>query len=274
MLSVCSVFRAIGGSLPASSFLSPLYPLISVVALILTVFAVVGTFNLWHQTLHLGAFSCPTSSSAPAKVWKVFCSLFSFFFFNLPEWCFFSVSGFLWYIQVKLPPTVHLLQDKGKLMDFLLRRRDCKMVILSVCAQSASMATKCEFTVMRQDRAELGLLFFCFFPSSGGRQGTAPCGGDRVWQTQPGVQRVPGGGAELRCGELSWASVGLCEVLFLMSAFAGDGFGSRSRQRGPEVSGQDSGRHWPVRHVHARPVLVHREEGSETRLHTHKRYEL
>uniref|UniRef100_A0A8C4HIJ0 Mic1 domain-containing protein n=2 Tax=Dicentrarchus labrax TaxID=13489 RepID=A0A8C4HIJ0_DICLA len=36
---------------------------------------------------------------------------------------------------VKLPPTVNLLQDKGKLMDFLLRRRDCKMVILSVCSQ-------------------------------------------------------------------------------------------------------------------------------------------
>uniref|UniRef100_A0A674AA17 Regulator of MON1-CCZ1 n=1 Tax=Salmo trutta TaxID=8032 RepID=A0A674AA17_SALTR len=45
-------------------------------------------------------------------------------------------SGYLWYLQVKLPPTVNLLQDKGKLMDFLLRRRDCKMVILSVCAQS------------------------------------------------------------------------------------------------------------------------------------------
>uniref|UniRef100_A0A8C7S659 Mic1 domain-containing protein n=1 Tax=Oncorhynchus mykiss TaxID=8022 RepID=A0A8C7S659_ONCMY len=44
-------------------------------------------------------------------------------------------SGYLWYLQVKLPPTVNLLQDKGKLMDFLLRRRDCKMVILSVCAQ-------------------------------------------------------------------------------------------------------------------------------------------
>ncbi|TWW70601.1 hypothetical protein D4764_17G0000840 [Takifugu flavidus] len=44
-------------------------------------------------------------------------------------------SGFLWYLHVRLPPTVHLLQDKGKLMDFLLRRRDCKMVILSVCAQ-------------------------------------------------------------------------------------------------------------------------------------------
>uniref|UniRef100_A0A8D3EE87 Mic1 domain-containing protein n=1 Tax=Scophthalmus maximus TaxID=52904 RepID=A0A8D3EE87_SCOMX len=47
-------------------------------------------------------------------------------------------EGFLWYLQVKLPPTVNLLQDKGKLMDFLLRRRDCKMVILSVCSQSTS----------------------------------------------------------------------------------------------------------------------------------------
>uniref|UniRef100_A0A8C8H4E7 Mic1 domain-containing protein n=1 Tax=Oncorhynchus tshawytscha TaxID=74940 RepID=A0A8C8H4E7_ONCTS len=44
-------------------------------------------------------------------------------------------EGYLWYLQVKLPPTVNLLQDKGKLMDFLLRRRDCKMVILSVCTQ-------------------------------------------------------------------------------------------------------------------------------------------
>uniref|UniRef100_A0A3B4BZS6 Uncharacterized protein n=1 Tax=Pygocentrus nattereri TaxID=42514 RepID=A0A3B4BZS6_PYGNA len=45
------------------------------------------------------------------------------------------LSGYLWYLQVKLQPTVNLLQDKGKLMDFLLRRRDCKMVILSVCSQ-------------------------------------------------------------------------------------------------------------------------------------------
>uniref|UniRef100_A0A8C5A8Z3 Mic1 domain-containing protein n=1 Tax=Gadus morhua TaxID=8049 RepID=A0A8C5A8Z3_GADMO len=44
-------------------------------------------------------------------------------------------AGYLWYLQVKLPPTVNLQQDKGKLMDFLLRRRDCKMVILSVCSQ-------------------------------------------------------------------------------------------------------------------------------------------
>lgn len=50
------------------------------------------------------------------------------------------LSGYLWYLQVKLPPAVNLLQDKGKLMDFLLRRRDCKMVILSVCSQSTSVS--------------------------------------------------------------------------------------------------------------------------------------
>lgn len=58
------------------------------------------------------------------------------------------LSGFLWYLQVRLPPTVNLLRDKGKLMDFLLRRRDCKMVILSVCAQSASTATEPLLVVM------------------------------------------------------------------------------------------------------------------------------
>uniref|UniRef100_A0A8C8JZT5 Mic1 domain-containing protein n=1 Tax=Oncorhynchus tshawytscha TaxID=74940 RepID=A0A8C8JZT5_ONCTS len=47
----------------------------------------------------------------------------------------YTLIGYQWYLQVKLPPTVNLLQDKGKLIDFLLRRRDCKMVILSVCSQ-------------------------------------------------------------------------------------------------------------------------------------------
>lgn len=45
-------------------------------------------------------------------------------------------TGYLWYLHVKLYPTVNLFQDKGKLMDFLLHRSDCKMVILSVCSQS------------------------------------------------------------------------------------------------------------------------------------------
>lgn len=37
---------------------------------------------------------------------------------------------------MKLEPVVNLLLDKGKLMDFLLQRKECKMVILSVCSQS------------------------------------------------------------------------------------------------------------------------------------------
>ncbi|XP_041440051.1 regulator of MON1-CCZ1 complex isoform X2 [Xenopus laevis] len=44
-------------------------------------------------------------------------------------------EGYLWYLRIKLQPIVHLLQDKGRLMDFLLQRKDCKSVILSVCSQ-------------------------------------------------------------------------------------------------------------------------------------------
>ena len=45
-------------------------------------------------------------------------------------------TGYLWNLQVKLQPIVNLLPDKGRLMDFLLQRKECKMVILSVCSQS------------------------------------------------------------------------------------------------------------------------------------------
>ncbi|XP_042299307.1 regulator of MON1-CCZ1 complex isoform X2 [Sceloporus undulatus] len=50
----------------------------------------------------------------------------------------FPVPCYLWNLQVKLEPIVNLLPDKGKLMDFLLQRKDCKMVILSVCSQMLS----------------------------------------------------------------------------------------------------------------------------------------
>uniref|UniRef100_A0A8B9U499 Mic1 domain-containing protein n=1 Tax=Anas zonorhyncha TaxID=75864 RepID=A0A8B9U499_9AVES len=45
-------------------------------------------------------------------------------------------EGYLWNLQVKLEPVVNLLLDKGRLMDFLLQRKECKMVILAVCSQS------------------------------------------------------------------------------------------------------------------------------------------
>lgn len=55
-------------------------------------------------------------------------------------------------------------------MDFLLRRRDCKMVILSVCAQSASMATS--HSRWSCDRTEPSL---CLFPVlEGGAKGSLP----------------------------------------------------------------------------------------------------
>uniref|UniRef100_A0A6Q2YWI9 Mic1 domain-containing protein n=1 Tax=Esox lucius TaxID=8010 RepID=A0A6Q2YWI9_ESOLU len=55
---------------------------------------------------------------------------------------------YLWYLQVRLPPAVNLLPDKGKLMDFLLRRRDCKMVILSVCSQMLNGGGKVNLPVV------------------------------------------------------------------------------------------------------------------------------
>uniref|UniRef100_A0A8C2TCD6 Regulator of MON1-CCZ1 n=1 Tax=Coturnix japonica TaxID=93934 RepID=A0A8C2TCD6_COTJA len=45
---------------------------------------------------------------------------------------------YLWNLQVKLEPVVKLLLDKGRLMDFLLQRKECKMVILAVCSQMLS----------------------------------------------------------------------------------------------------------------------------------------
>uniref|UniRef100_A0A667ZDY8 Regulator of MON1-CCZ1 n=1 Tax=Myripristis murdjan TaxID=586833 RepID=A0A667ZDY8_9TELE len=71
----------------------------------------------------------PSQPAVPCQLYSSSWSVFQ------PDIIISASEGYLWYLQVKLPPTVNLLQDKGKLMDFLLRRRDCKMVILSVCSQ-------------------------------------------------------------------------------------------------------------------------------------------
>ncbi|MEE6464226.1 hypothetical protein FKM82_006215 [Ascaphus truei] len=57
-------------------------------------------------------------------------------------------EGYLWYIRIKLQPIVHLLPDKGKLMDFLLQRRDCKLVILSVCSQMLTETERASLPVI------------------------------------------------------------------------------------------------------------------------------
>ncbi|XP_014036778.2 regulator of MON1-CCZ1 complex isoform X2 [Salmo salar] len=76
-----------------------------------------------------GPAAVPTHPPVPCELYSSSWSVFQ------PDIIISASEGYLWYLQVKLPPTINLLQDKGKLMDFLLRRRDCKMVILSVCAQ-------------------------------------------------------------------------------------------------------------------------------------------
>ncbi|MEQ2284376.1 Regulator of MON1-CCZ1 complex [Ameca splendens] len=76
-----------------------------------------------------GPAAVPTQPPVPCQLYSSSWSVFQ------PDIIISASEGYLWYLQVKLPPTVHLLQDKGKLMDFLLRRRDCKMVIISVCSQ-------------------------------------------------------------------------------------------------------------------------------------------
>ncbi|XP_007435370.1 regulator of MON1-CCZ1 complex [Python bivittatus] len=77
--------------------------------------------------------------AGPASVTNQFpvpCKLYSSSWIVFqPDIIISASEGYLWNLQMKLEPTVNLLPDKGKLMDFLLQRKDCKMVILSVCSQ-------------------------------------------------------------------------------------------------------------------------------------------
>uniref|UniRef100_A0A452V3F2 Uncharacterized protein n=1 Tax=Ursus maritimus TaxID=29073 RepID=A0A452V3F2_URSMA len=63
-----------------------------------------------------------------------------------PAWR--ASQGYLWNLQVKLQPIVSLLPDKGRLMDFLLQRKECKMVILSVCSQMLSESDRATLPVI------------------------------------------------------------------------------------------------------------------------------
>nr|XP_057916568.1 regulator of MON1-CCZ1 complex-like isoform X1 [Doryrhamphus excisus] len=71
----------------------------------------------------------PSQPPVPCQLYSSSWSVFQ------PDIIISASEGYLWYLHVKLTPTVNLLSDKGKLMDLLLRRRDCKMAILSVCSQ-------------------------------------------------------------------------------------------------------------------------------------------
>uniref|UniRef100_A0A4W6FSI8 Regulator of MON1-CCZ1 n=1 Tax=Lates calcarifer TaxID=8187 RepID=A0A4W6FSI8_LATCA len=127
----------------------------------------------------------PSQPPVPCQLYSSSWSVFQ------PDIIISASEGYLWYLQVKLPPTVNLLQDKGKLMDFLLRRRDCKMVILSVCSQSTGV---------------LPVVATVF---------------DKLNQVYKEYLEA-----------------------------------EQSYTRGAETSGQNSGGHRPIRHVHTRPVGV------------------
>lgn len=78
----------------------------------------------------------PSQPPVPCQLYSSSWSVFQ------PDIIISASEGYLWYLEVRLPPTVNLLQDKGKLMDFLLRRRDCKRVILTVCTQILESADR------------------------------------------------------------------------------------------------------------------------------------
>ncbi|XP_019639052.1 PREDICTED: uncharacterized protein C18orf8-like [Branchiostoma belcheri] len=81
---------------------------------------------------------------AGPEVKEINCELYS------PNWIVFQPSiiidaklGCLWTVCLKLEPLVTMIPDKCRLMDFLLLRRDCKMVILSVCKQMLTPGRQC-----------------------------------------------------------------------------------------------------------------------------------
>ncbi|XP_067833785.1 regulator of MON1-CCZ1 complex isoform X3 [Heptranchias perlo] len=97
-----------------------------------------GTFTIHHQIL-------PALSIHPCKIPRADSSSWSVF---QPDIIINASEGYLWCLQVKLQPIVHMLQDKGRLMDFLLQRKDCKMVILSVCCHMLSAAGRSSLPVI------------------------------------------------------------------------------------------------------------------------------
>ncbi|XP_013395339.1 regulator of MON1-CCZ1 complex-like isoform X2 [Lingula anatina] len=74
-----------------------------------------------------------------------------------PNWIVFQPNilidaklGYMWYLKLSLEPIVSLIDDKVKLIDFLLRRKDSKMVILKVCKQMMLPDSQASLPVIAQ----------------------------------------------------------------------------------------------------------------------------
>ncbi|MBN3284617.1 RMC1 protein, partial [Polyodon spathula] len=89
-----------------------------------------------------GPAAVTTATPVPCELYSSTWSVFQ------PDIIISASEGYLWHLQVKLQPVVNLMKDKGKLMDFLLQRRDCKMVIMSVCFQMLNGPDKSNLSVI------------------------------------------------------------------------------------------------------------------------------
>ncbi|XP_025050332.1 regulator of MON1-CCZ1 complex isoform X3 [Alligator sinensis] len=95
-----------------------------------------------YQIPVAGPASVTSQSPVPCKLYSSSWIVFQ------PDIIISASEGYLWNLQVKLEPVVNLLPDKGKLMDFLLQRKECKMVILSVCSQMLNERERGSLTVI------------------------------------------------------------------------------------------------------------------------------
>uniref|UniRef100_A0A8C4PGE0 Regulator of MON1-CCZ1 n=1 Tax=Equus asinus TaxID=9793 RepID=A0A8C4PGE0_EQUAS len=112
-----------------------------------------GTVTFHHPVLparSIQPYQIPVAGPAPVTSQSpVPCKLYSSSWIVFqPDIIISASQGYLWNLQVKLQPIVNLLPDKGRLMDFLLQRKECKMVILSVCSQMLSESDRATLPVL------------------------------------------------------------------------------------------------------------------------------
>ncbi|XP_023386583.1 uncharacterized protein C18orf8 homolog isoform X3 [Pteropus vampyrus] len=112
-----------------------------------------GTVTFHHPVLparSIQPYQIPIAGPAPVTSQSpVPCKLYSSSWIVFqPDIIISASQGYLWNLQVKLQPIVNLLPDKGRLMDFLLQRKECKMVILSVCSQMLSESDRATLPVI------------------------------------------------------------------------------------------------------------------------------
>ncbi|XP_007448664.1 PREDICTED: uncharacterized protein C18orf8 homolog isoform X3 [Lipotes vexillifer] len=112
-----------------------------------------GTVTLHHPVLparSIQPYQIPVAGPAPVTSQSpIQCKLYSSSWIVFqPDIIISASQGYLWNLQVKLQPIVNLLPDKGRLMDFLLQRRECKTVVLSVCSQMLTESDRATLPVI------------------------------------------------------------------------------------------------------------------------------